>query len=54
MIMERWWDETDRGEARYLKESQCHFAHHKSHADKPGSNLSRRGEKPMTVRPKFV
>jgi hypothetical protein len=46
--MEQWWNDTDREHLKYWEKniiqmtvlgkilSQCHFVHHKSHADYPG------------------
>jgi hypothetical protein len=35
LVMEHWWNETDRGKLKYSEGggdlSQCHFVHHKSH-----------------------
>jgi hypothetical protein len=48
--MEHLWDVADRGEQKYLEkeDSQCQFVHYRSNIDRPGSNLSRCCEKPVT------
>jgi hypothetical protein len=52
IIMEHRWNEIDRGKPKYSERnlSQCHFVHHKSYMDWPGSNPGLRGEKPVTNR----
>jgi len=36
MSVERWWNDTDRGNTKDWKKalSQCHFVHHQSHMDR--------------------
>jgi hypothetical protein len=38
LVMERQWNETDRGKPKYSGKnlSQCHVVHHKCHMDRPG------------------
>jgi len=41
MFMGHWWNDTDSGKAKYPEKifSKYHFVHHKSHMDRPGSEL---------------
>jgi hypothetical protein len=41
MSMEHWWNDIERGEAKYLEKKvfQCHFVHHKPDVDWPGIEL---------------
>jgi hypothetical protein len=50
--IEPWWNDDDRGKPKYSETnlSQCHFVHHKSHRDWPGSEPSLLCERPATTR----
>jgi len=41
MIMEKWWNNTERGKPEYLEKNltQCNFGHNKPHLDWLGMEL---------------
>jgi len=51
MNIVHWWNDNDMGKLKFSKKNlfQCHFAHHKSHTDRPATKNLNQSTAPNTV-----